>query len=207
MRVTDIRPQKRKSRFNIYLDDRFGFGLNEEVLFSSRIKIGAELSSSQIANIRKKEKRHNLFGKVLKFLSYRARSEKEIKNYLTKKEASLGEQQAISKKLKALNFLDDSEFARAWISNRLSVGGSGKRKIYLELWQKGVQKEIIEKALKGIDENQEVESAQALIDKKIKFFLLPLDFQAKQKLKAFLFRRGFDYQTIKMAFQNKNLDN
>jgi len=206
MQITDIKPQKRKGRYSIFLDDRFGFGINEEILFLHRLKIGDNLDTSKIAKIKKSESTHNLFGKVLRFLSYRARSEKEITDYLSKKEAGPIEQQKIIRKLKKLNFLNDSEFARSWISNRVSVGGSGKRKIYLELCQKGVSKEIVEKTLNIISQNQEIESAEILIVKKTKNSSGSLGFKEKQKLKAFLFRRGFDYQTIKTAFQNKNID-
>lgn len=141
------------------------------------------------------------YNKALKFLSYRPRSEKEIRDNLTKKKASSSTVDLIVRKLQEQKFLNDREFSKWWIEQRTLVKPMGKRLIKMELTKKGIDKELIDEIFDDVEEivHDELEMARALVQRKISKYK-GLDKQKiYQRLGGFLSRRGFDYDTIKKA--------
>lgn len=145
------------------------------------------------------------YNRALRFLSFRPRSEKEIRDNLQKKKASPPVIEKIINKLKDKNFLNDEEFTKWWIESRLRFRLRSIHAIKKELFQKGITKELIDAQISnfhppaGGSISNELENAQKLIEKKIKQYKnLPRN-KLYQKLGGFLARRGFDYETIKQS--------
>ena len=173
------------------------------------------------------EKLYNL---ALRFLSYRPRSEKEVRDRLRIKnphfaEASRGRHESGIKdlnllidqvilKLKEYKFIDDTEFAKKWIESRLRFKPRSLRLIKLELKQKGIDAEIIEKLIadRTSQVEKDLESAKSLVERKIsrsrntrlqtprasaiggqEFGMTP------EKLGRYLASKGFDWDTIKKS--------
>ncbi|OGG14401.1 hypothetical protein A2875_01215 [Candidatus Gottesmanbacteria bacterium RIFCSPHIGHO2_01_FULL_46_14] len=118
-----------------------------------------------------------------RFISFRPRSEKEIREYLHKKSTSLSEK--ITERLRELGYVDDVKFAQWWIGARQGRKPKGKKLIMYELLSKGVARDIIEQVLSSEIENQEDLAKKALQSK-------AKTIQDKKKLMDFLLRRGFD---------------
>lgn len=198
-KITDIRAQKNKKRFNIYLDQKFAFPLSAEELVKSGLEIGQEISEEDIRILRYKDTKGKLYERVLRFLSYRPRSEKEVRDYAEGKlatrktpsfaKASEGKQKLVDEvieKLKKQKLIDDREFARWWLGQRSRFRPRGKIALKIELKRKGVSQEIIEKII-----NQKVNElvlAKKAIKKKVK---------GEQKITQYLARRGFSWETIR----------
>lgn len=141
------------------------------------------------------------YNKALKFLSFRPRSEKEVKDNLLKKNASSSVIDLIIKKLREQKFLNDREFTKWWIEQRTLVKPTGKRIIKVELKRKGIDKELVDEVLDGMEDlvHDELELARGLVQRKINRYR-NLDRQkVYQRLGGFLSRRGFDYDNIKKA--------
>lgn len=227
--ITAIQPQvKNPQRYNIFLDDKFAFGIDEDTLIQLSIKKGQEVDEKQLAKFLQKSEQGKLYQKVLRFLELRLRSEKEVKDYLWRKinvgkprrfledrpEAQTTDEQIqpVLDRLKQHNYLNDLEFARWWIEQRsLSSKPRGDRLIRLELRQKGISEEVIKEVLEAAkveSANQDGEDEtplQKLIKKQwLKYKSLPL-FEAKNKLIRYLLSRGFDYQEIKATLSKDEL--
>ncbi|OGE10688.1 hypothetical protein A3A60_00255 [Candidatus Curtissbacteria bacterium RIFCSPLOWO2_01_FULL_42_26] len=205
--ITKISPQKRKDRYNIFLDEKFAFGVSLTTLVSQSLKVGNKLDDEQIKKILKGEDFAKLFDSSLKILTLRPRSEKEIKDYLAQKiarsqnikfrdarESLLIVQ--IVQKLRRLGFLNDLEFAKWWHSARTRQA-KGPRLIKTELLQKGIDRETIENVLSS-GTNPKTLAIKAL-EKKIKAWQKLPDDKSKQKIYTYLVARGFDWDTIKEA--------
>lgn len=139
------------------------------------------------------------YNKALRFLSFRPRSEKEVKDNLKKKKSSDLIISQVIKKLKEQKFLDDLEFAKWWIEQRTVVRPTGLRLIKIELQRKGIDKELIDELLQSSEylEENELSQAKKLVQKKLKRYKnLPRE-KIYRRLGSFLGRRGFDYDTIK----------
>ena len=141
---------------------------------------------------------------ALRFLSYRPRSEKEVRDRLKikYKKSNLKDLKLIIdrviERLKKHKFINDEEFAKWWIESRLRFKPRSLRLIKLELKQKGIDSETINKIIndKGLMIN-DLEQAKKLVEKRI-VRLKGLDKQkVYEKLGRFLASKGFNWDTIK----------
>lgn len=137
------------------------------------------------------------YERTLRFLSFRQRSEKEIRDYLKKKNADDLTAKKIIDKLKEHKFLNDEEFAKWWVEQRTRVKPKADRVIKYELKQKGIDLKIIESLFENEDRS-DFEKALVLAEKKMKR-LDKLEDKRKvyERLGRFLASKGFNYDTIK----------
>jgi len=134
---------------------------------------------------------------AFKLLSYRPRSIKEIQDRLKKKDYSLKVILKVIKSLKRLKFLNDKEFAKIWVENRIRTKPMGRYRLYQELIQKGIDRDLIEKTLNDYREEEEIKLARELTQRKLERSYQNLDeVTTKRRLYGFLQRRGFSYDTI-----------
>ncbi len=207
--VTEITPQKKQKRFNVFVDGKFAFGIGEYGLLANRIKVGQTLTEEQIKKIVSQDKFLKLFDLVSKFLAVRPRTEKEIRDYLSKKIAqkeainfSQASQspalESIILKLKKYNYINDVEFAKWFISSRLKTRPKSISFIKMELSKKGIKREHYEDLFQNSQDETQI--AKKAIEKKIKRWenLPPVDF--KKKFFNYLLTRGFSYETIAQTF-------
>ncbi|MDO8460882.1 MAG: RecX family transcriptional regulator [bacterium] len=144
------------------------------------------------------------YNKSLRFLSFRPRSEKEVKDNLKRKKAGSLVIDKVIIKLKEKKFINDLEFAKWWVEQRTSFKPRGLRLIKIELRQKGISQEIIEEIISN-DEfliPNDLEQAGKLVEKRMKRFRNKFGMTREeiyQKLGGVLARRGFDWETIKQA--------
>jgi|SRR5579872_5483842 len=137
--------------------------------------------------------------KALNFLSFRPRSEKELKDYFIRKRVNLTLTNKIIAYLKEQKLINDLSFAIDWLESRARNKPRSKKMIELELLRKGVDKITIEEALKlsEVSTLSDIDLAQKIVSK----YLKKLNFQnndaAKKKLYGILGRKGFSFDTIK----------
>ena len=142
--------------------------------------------------------------KALRYLAYRPRSEKEVRDALIKKKAPASVIDKIIQWLKEKRFINDDEFARWWIEQRARFKPKGARIIKMELMQKGLHYDIIASAFENIEEDSisEEEQVKKIVMKKIgKYSLLPKQ-EIYKKLGAFLARRGYSWEIIKSSIDD-----
>ncbi len=141
--------------------------------------------------------------RIYRLISLRQRSEKEIRDYFRIKGKGAYSNSVIEdtvKKLKELQLLDDEQFARSWVESRSRK--KGIKVIKQELFYKGISREIIEEVYRQqATGNSESETAEKLLEKKLRVWknLEPQKF--KQKAYDFLMRRGFEYEVIKIVVE------
>ncbi|OGH05776.1 MAG: hypothetical protein A2W22_06705 [Candidatus Levybacteria bacterium RBG_16_35_11] len=139
------------------------------------------------------------YNRVLRFLSFRPRSKKEILDYLNKKKVSEEVAKKIIKKLLEYKFLDDFEFAKMWIAERTKLKPRALRIIKNELKQKGISQENLE----SIIQNEELQipsdfqMAFTLAQKRLKKYKNLSKREFFEKMGRYLASKGFNYETIK----------
>ncbi len=150
------------------------------------------------------ERIEKYFALVYRYLTIRNRSEKEVRDYLHKKNADPDIIDAMIGKLYEQKFLNDEEFARSWIRSRAMFRPRGKRMLQIELQQKGITREIISKVMEEGQEDvpDELTQAKNLIGKRV----VKLEGESRQviyqKVGAFLARRGFSWDLSKKAIDS-----
>ena len=201
--VTAIREGKgRKKRVNVFLDGHFSFSLEAEVAVREGIRVGAELSAEQIETLTRTNRYYVCLGTALNYLSYRPRSEFEVRTRLAQRGFDRSNIEPVIEKLKEQRLLDDNDFARFWEDNRDAFRPRSQRLVKQELKQKGVASETIEQVTATIDDGEMAyraasSKARTLRDSDYETF--------RRRVGDYLRRRGFDYgiinQTIKRLWQ------
>jgi regulatory protein len=190
--ISALRYQKRnKNRVNVYLDGQFAFGL--AAIEAARLRVGQVLSGDDVARLRRQDDVERAHERALNFLSYRPRSEAEVRRNLRKKDVTDEAIEAVVERLTRAGMLDDREFARYWVENRLQFNPRGARALGHELREKGVPVSIIDDMLVGFDEEPAARKAAEAGARRLAH-LEPTAF--RRRLGAYLARRGFSYAVI-----------
>lgn len=84
---------------------------------------------------------------ALRYLSYRLRSEYEMRRYLSEKNVSLAEIDEIIAYLYSYRYLDDQAYAEAFIRDKINFHPCGRYKMFHELEARGISSFIIEDAM------------------------------------------------------------
>ena len=196
-KITGLKLQKRnKQRVNVYLDNKFGFGLSRIV--AAWLHVGHDLSAVKIDELKKQDEQEVAFQRALNLLNYRPRSEAEIQQKLRRNKVPETVVSHVLERLRETKLVDDRAFAYTWVENRSEFRPRGRRALRIELRQKGIGAEVIEDVLESLDE--ESLAYQAALKKAAKLNITDV-FEFKRKLYGFLSRRGFDYETASSAVQ------
>ncbi len=191
-KITAIEVQRSTpNRVNIYLDGEFAFGLARIV--AAWLRVGQELSAEKLEQLQAEEARERAFQQAMLFLSYRARSESEIRQNLRKHEIPEPVIEQTLERLKQDGLANDQQFARAWVENRSAFRPRSRRMMAMELRQKGLDDDAISSATEGVDDEAlAYEAAQKKVPR-----LKGLAWnEFRKKLSDFLGRRGFSYSVI-----------
>ena len=199
--LTAIKPQKNKKRVNIYLDNKFGFGLDLENFVKLGLKVEQEISEEEIGEIVKKAEFQKTLDKLLKFATVRLRSEKEIRVWFKRKKVHESIHKELFNRLKRLELVDDAKFAQWWLGQRSQFKPRGKRALQAELRMKGIKKEVIESALSSLKIDEGKIAKELLIKKEYKWRNLPKR-EARQKMGQFLSRKGFSWEIIEKVLHS-----
>lgn len=191
-KITALVVQKRNpNRVNVHLDGEFAFGLARIV--AAWLRVGAELSEEKIKQLQAEDGKERAVQQALLFLSYRPRSESEIRQNLRKHEYPEEVIEQTLARLKQDGLANDGEFARAWVENRSSLRPRSRRLMAMELRQKGLDQESISSAVEDV--NDEALAYEAAQKRAARFKHLEW-IEFRKKLSEFLARRGFAYSVV-----------
>ena len=197
--VTALTGQARDpERLNLAIDGVFACGIDREVAARVGIRVGEVLDAEQLQALRAADEIAQATNSAIVFLTYRARSEREVRDRLQQKGYSPAAITGAIEKLQGWGYLNDAEFARAWTENRAQHQPRGRRLLAQELRQKGVDRELVAATIDDAAIN-EVADALALARKRLRpSGDDPAAIQAeKRRLGGYLGRRGYGYDVIR----------
>ena len=191
-KITAIEVQKRDpNRVNIHIDGEYAFGLTR--ITAAWLKVGLEIDQQKIEKLQADDARERAYQQALLYLSYRARSEEEIRKNLRKHEVPEAIIEETLEKLRHSRLADDGQFAQMWVENRSTFRPRSKRALTIELKQKGLEEPAIRSALEAVDDEAMAYEAAVKRVRRLEGLEWP-DF--RKKLSEFLARRGFSYSVI-----------
>ena len=193
--ITAIKQQKNKDRVNVYLDDKFGFGIDLDNFVKLNLRVDQEYSQEEIDKFIHEAEFQKTWDKLLRFAMVRPRSEKEVNNWFHRKEVHPSLFPKLLQKLKHLDLLDDNKFAKWWVGQRLAFRKKSRRAIEMELRQKGISKEIINSTFEETPVNEEQMAKDLLAKKAYKWEKLDPRIK-KQKISQYLVGKGFSWEVI-----------
>ncbi|MDO8491647.1 MAG: RecX family transcriptional regulator [Dehalococcoidia bacterium] len=188
--ITGMKP--RKGRLEVFLDGEFAFSLSTSVARQIRLAPEQTLSEERVEALKDADLLQRSLDAAVRYLSYRPRTENEIRSLLRRKGLDAALIDRVVSMLTLQGLVDDAAFASFWRENRLSFSPRSSRLIGAELQRKGVSRQIIASALSDVDDDS---AAYQAAEKKARS-LAGADHQDfRRRLGSFLLRRGFSYET------------
>lgn len=190
--------QRNKERVNVYLDETYAFSLMlDEAL---KLRKGQVLSAAEVAVLTGEDIVQRLVDTGAGYLSYRPRSTHEVTVRLQEAARERGYPdaavpQAVAR-IEALGYLDDAAFAAMWVRERLHFKPISPKALRYELRAKGIDNDVIDGVLEALDADDA--AYRALIPQMRRVRGLEPR-AARQRLTAFLARRGFSYAEARHA--------
>ena len=203
--ISKIEPQKRQGRYNVFINEEFAFGVDEEVLLHFELKKGLHIDEVLQKQIESEETFYKAYSKVLNYLSYSMRTEKQIKDYLKKHELGHFTDRML-KKLNQMRLIDDLMYAESYVRTMANVNQKGPSNILQDLKTKGVSENDILDALEQYSEEQQLENAIDLAEKQWNKSKNRSQFESTQKVKQYLVGKGYSFQLADEAIENIDTD-
>lgn len=192
MTITGMEKGYRK-RIRIYVDEVFCFSLYEREIHNYQLKLNMELSRELYDQIlentvfkRGKQKALNL----LKRMDY---TEGELREKLKKSDFTIDIVDRVIDYINSYHYLDDTRYVNHYIAYKKS--NKSIRQIKMELKRKGVDNELINQQIEEANISDKI-AIQRAIAKKTKD-IHSLTYEEKQKIGAYLFRKGFTESDIR----------
>ncbi len=213
-KVTQVEPQKKNpQRFNVFLDGKFAFGADEDLIVENRLIPGKEIDQAMLDKLLFESEVGKMSDRLYNLLSIRLRSEKEVRDYLRKKnfEKRIKEKEEISDvgieflidRFKRKGLINDKVFAEAWVESRRRSKKKGIQVLKMELYQKGIDREIIEEIFsETLGGESEENLARQSLEKKLNSWKNLPELELRKKATEFLVRRGFEYSLAKTVIDN-----
>jgi len=187
-KITALRAQGgRRNRVSIFLDGEYAFDLQS--ILAANLHRGQELTQGEIDQLRQRDAVEHAYERALHYLSFRPRSELEVRRYLQQRGVASASIDLALARLQSSGLVDDTEFARFWVDNREAFRPRGRWALRTELWQKGIASEIIESVVADI--NEETSAMNAARPRARRLGRLD-EGTFRRRLLGFLRRRGFD---------------
>ena len=215
MVITKIEYQKKDpERVNIYVDGEFFCGISLNVLAQENLYEGLTIDEQTLDRILKEDLESRFMNRAVEYLSRTVKTEFQVRQYLKnlkfkKKGIWFNEDiqldwdllfEQIIDSLKKYKYIDDEEFAHAFVQSRLNVKPRGKSVLISELLSKGVSKEIAQRVC---DEEitDELEVLRNAFRKRFKDEKFNIQ---NQKMVGYLLRKGFSWDLIEQFERNES---
>ena len=200
MKITQISPAiKTEGRYNIYVDDKYSFSLDEVQLASLNLKKNDEIDAEQLDQLKNESDFGKNYVRALDLISRRPRSQREIRDYAFRKQWTKSNTERVIERLLERGYLDDAKFAEIFARSRANLRNYSTKRMKLELRKKGIASDIVDQVLTDSENFDENAALKNLIAKKRNRY------DNEQKLIAYLARQGFSYDKIKSALSDYDI--
>ena len=194
MRITAIERRRGSRRVTLRVDHCLAVPLSTEVLALLRLRAGDELTEQRLKEMREAEARHEAFSSALRLLSYRQRSERELRDRLARKRVAQPLCDEVIARLRELSLIDDEAFARSYVQSRDQTSPRGRRLLAQELLTKGIPRRAIQGPLADVDE---LGAAYRAAARRARSLASQTYADFRRRLGDFLLRRGFGYDVAR----------
>ena len=196
--ISDVR-HLRGRRVRLTLDDGRVFVFSDEACERSHVRPGIDATPALLQQLDEDDRRAGLHERALRLLSYRPRSEDELRRRLAMNGADVLAIDAELDRLRGAGLVDDERFASLWVEERQRHSPRSARLLRHELRSKGIGSDSVESATGEVDDH---EAALAFALSRARKSG-GLDFEKfAARVGSALQRRGFNYSTAAAAVRD-----
>ena len=196
--------KKNLRNVTVHFDNGKNLFINYELLVKNGLRKNDEISENHLDYLIKENQKFAVKQKAFRYLARRLHSENELRMKLRQKKYNRDIIEEIINELKESNYLNDLEFANIFSDENIKNKFWGMNKVKAGLMEKGIKSEIILQVLsEKFSKGNDLQNAIGLAEKKYQS-LISRNVERKklkEKLFAFLFSKGYDYEVSKEAVE------
>ncbi len=195
MRITAITPQQRSGQVNVFVDGEFRLGIADEVVRELGLRVDDPVDAATLERAAAADLRWRAREAALSLLGYRARSAAELRRRLLRKDYPAPLVEEIVADLAQRGHIDDADFARAFVRDRVRSRPRGRGRLVQELRARGLADDAAREAVDAVYREEAVSDetlARTLAERWLgKSGMGKTGPDERRRLHAFLARRGF----------------
>jgi regulatory protein len=201
MKKRKILSIKRSTRYNdriiVKLDDKSVFRVPEDVFVLNPFHVGETVTLDEIEDYDVKMRLQEAKDAAFKLLSFRMRSIAEMRKRLKEKSFSQIEIDHVIDKLTKLNYLNDVEFGKAFVKEKIKNKKIGPKAIKSELFPHQLSPDFVDELIESIYKKYKINDLITfhLKRKKIKKNT-QMNKSDLSRLNNYLLRKGFEWDNI-----------
>ncbi|OJF92641.1 recombination regulator RecX [Alkalibacterium sp. 20] len=202
--ITKVQTQKAKNRFNVYVNDEYAFAVDDSLLIKYRIVKGKELDKETIEELKVKGEMGKAYQAALHHLNFKMRTEKEIREYLAKKDYE--QIDGVIEQLKEHGLIDEKAYAKSFVRTNFQLKTEGPKKIERSLYAKGLTPDEIAYGLIEYSDEDQLENAKKLTEKTLNRQHDKSNREIERKIREQLMVKGFDREIISQVLEDMTLE-
>ncbi len=206
MKVDKI-SKTRSNKYKVSFDNNEKIITYDDVIINNNLLNDGKIDEKKLSKIFEDTEYFDIYNKVIKFVSKKMRSEKEVINYLDKFELKESDQKKIINNLKKINLINDITFSKAFVTDRFNLSNDGPLKIKKELLAHSIDDEVIDDAISYICEGEICDKITKLVVKKINQNKKDSKYVLRQKIIYDLNSKGYDRNLVSDIFDANCSDN
>ena len=201
MKKRKILSIKRSNRYNdriiVKLDDKSVFRVPEDAFILSPFHVGETVTVDEIEDYDDKMRLQEAKDAAFKLLSFRMRSIAEMRKRLKEKSFSQIEVDQVIDKLTKLNYLNDVEFGKAFVKEKIKNKKIGPKAIKSELFPHQLSPDFVDELIESVYKKYKINDLITfhLKRKKIKKNT-QMNKSDLSRLNNYLLRKGFEWDNI-----------
>ena len=201
MKKRKILSIKRSTRYNdriiVKLDDKSVFRVPEDAFVLNPLHVGQTVTLDEIENYDVKMRFQEAKDAAFKLLSFRMRSIAEMRKRLNEKSFSQIEIDHVIDKLTKLNYLNDVEFGKAFVKEKIKNKKIGPKAIKSELFPHQLSPDFVDELIEYVYKKYKINDLITfhLKRKKIKKNT-QMNKSDLSRLNNYLLRKGFEWDNI-----------
>lgn len=182
----------------IELDYRHVLQVDAEVFYRHNWGEGYQLDRADLEELMGEHQVKWCKDRVIRLLSYRSRTESEVRRYLQRFGVGQSVINEVVAWLKDQSLINDREFIVHWVENRMATNPMGYHRLVAELVARGIDRLLVEQTLQELKPQlDEKTTALRLASSRVHRYRRDDPVARQRKLAAYLQRRGFSLDVIR----------
>ncbi|BCG59606.1 regulatory protein RecX [Paenibacillus sp. URB8-2] len=203
--ITKVERQKKSDHRYILHFGAYNLSIHEDIMIKYRMISGNIFTKEDLQEIVVADERQRAYVEGLRYLERKPRTGMEMARRLRQKEIGEAIIAEVLERLRRERLIDDTQYAKQWVEQRVTGHRKGKLWVRHELRGKGVDKSVIAEALDGISLEQERQSALELGRRKWNAIKGETS-DKRRKTGAYLMRRGFSGEIVRSVLNSLRQD-